>query len=757
MTHPAIPAAGIVGARMIEAAASEIRAVSDLVRIAVQKDLGKDWVSVEAIYPDRMVVLLDSRLYAYPYSISDDNQVRLGTRAEVVQHHLPVRLSEARAAGHVFLEAIDGPDGGKWLIRVIEAGASGNRNYYPDAVLRQAVPLFDGARVFVKSDDEHIAAKGKSFSNLIGRTANARFVEGAVPDTGSIEAELQLIDPEAAISVKLREAHARGMHDLFGFSIDADATAKSVTRGGRRVREATHITKVHSVDLIIEPGAGGRLLRIVEAQSDIDPEEYEDMTLRSRMIEAIQAKNPSFDGARATDDEIETAYRDAIRDTATSGQQNALAEARLIEARLMAREVVMTAKLPPPAKERVLARFTEAQTPFTRGDVDRAVEDERAYLARFTESGKPVLHFDEAIQVEDRSVKIGAMLDAFFDPEHKDHRQVQSFRECYIEITGDRRVSGRLDQCDMTRLRESLGERFAEALMTSATFANALGDAMTRRMLADYRAQSQHDVWRLLANVVPLSDFRTQERTRWGGFGDLPGVAEGADYLDGGVPADEVATYKAAKTGRLSKVTLETIRNDDVGLVRQIPVKLSRAAKRTLSKFVLDFIRVNPVIYDTKALFHVDHGNLGAAALSATSWAAARLAMMQQAEAGSGDRLGIPPRNLWVPADLEEAAFDLFKQRGANNDPSFIQSQAPMIVPVWYWTDANDWAASADKLDVPTVEVGFMDGNEEPELFVQDNPSVGSLFANDTITYKIRHVYGGAVMDFRGLYKAVVA
>jgi len=40
---------------------------------------------------------------------------------------------------------------------------------------------------------------------------------------------------------------------------------------------------------------------------------------------------------------------------------------------------------------------------------------------------------------------------------------------------------------------------------------------------------------------------------------------------------------------------------------------------------------------------------------------------------------------------------------------------------------------------------------------VQDNPTVGSLFASDKITYKIRHIYGGAVTDFRGLYKAVVA
>jgi len=42
---------------------------------------------------------------------------------------------------------------------------------------------------------------------------------------------------------------------------------------------------------------------------------------------------------------------------------------------------------------------------------------------------------------------------------------------------------------------------------------------------------------------------------------------------------------------------------------------LARAAKRTLGKFVFDFIRTNPTIYDSVAFFHNDHANLGSAAL----------------------------------------------------------------------------------------------------------------------------------------------
>lgn len=492
------------------------------------------------------------------------------------------------------------------------------------------------------------------------------------------------------------------------------------------------------------------------------------MKLREKMLRFIEAKAPAayakLDPETVSDDDLETAYREAVAlDKSAPAPAAVLPDLagteeriRMIEARSSARASIDGSTLPQPAKDR-LHRVFASRERFAEADVTAAIKEEREYLARFAESGRVSLgDFDQA-QVEDRSTKVAEMLDAFFDPAHKDHRSAQSFKECYGEITGDRRVTGRLADCDMSRMRESLGVNFREAVMDSTTFAQALGDSITRRMLADYNTPTQYDVWKLLANIVPVSDFRTQHRTRWGGFGDLPVVAEGADYADAAVPDDEEATYKAAKTGRLSKVTMEMIRNDDVGLIRQIPTKLSRAAKRTLSKFVLDFLRTNPVIYDGLALFHATHANLGSAALAAAAWSAARQAIMKQTEQGSGDRLGIPPRNLWVPSDLEEAAFDLFKNRQTSNDQSFIQSQAPNIIPVWYWTDVTDWVATCDKMDVASVEVGFLDGREEPELFVQDNPTVGSLFTNDTITYKIRHVYGGAVTDYRGAYKAVVA
>ena len=210
------------------------------------------------------------------------------------------------------------------------------------------------------------------------------------------------------------------------------------------------------------------------------------------------------------------------------------------------------------------------------------------------------------------------------------------------------------------------------------------------------------------------------------------------------------------KRGGTKTITIEMIANDDVGAIRRIPSNMSRSAKRTLYEFAFGLLTSNPNAPDGVKVFHSKHNNLGSAALDKNSYRAARLALRKQIKMGSNKALGFQLRNLIVPVELESVAYDLFK-RDTNIDPTFEQSSMPKIIVPAYWSDANNWYAAADKRDVPLGEIGFWNGNEEPEIFVQDNPTQGSMFAKDQITYKLRHVYDGNLSDFRGWYGAVVA
>jgi len=735
-----------------EAASTELSQIFDLVRRAVRDARPNHYVEVDSVFADRVVITVDGRYIAYPYTVTDQNTIALGSPSEVLLDYQPVnepvgaRVAEAAS---VFIEALaaDASAPPRYLVRVIRAGTSINGVDYPAAVLREAVKLFDGVRVFVKSDDAHVRgdATAKDFRALVGKLTEPRFVEAA---GGEIHAVLDVLE-SSSVSAQLREAVTRGMTDLFGLSIDAEGNAKK--KG--KFREATKLTKVSSVDLIIEPGAGGQVIRFVESVQAQEP----NMKLRQAMLAALAVISAprAAELAEAPDDDLLTAYREAVGAPPNSPAPAAVTVAdvesriRMVEARATARVAIAASNLPAIVQDRLVQRFAEAAS-FEAADVDAAIKGEREFLAKLREGSPQIGGLGVIEPGEDRADKVKAMFDDFFDPTKK----ATSFREAYIEVTGDRRVTGLFAECDKQRLREAGGTEFREAV-SSTTFSNILGDSITRALIRDYGALEAYQDWRWLCDVVPVTDFRSQERTRMGGYGNLPAVAQNGPYDALTTPTDEKATYSVTKRGGTETISLEAIANDDVGALRRIPMSLAVAAGRTLYEFVYNFLATNPTIYDTVALFHATHANLGTAALSEASFAAARLAMKKQAEKDSAKRLGITLRHLAIPAELEETAFDLFV-RDTNNDETFVQSRKPTVHVVDYWTDTNNWFATADNAQVPLLELGFF-GGEEPALFVQDNPTQGSLFSNDQIKYKIRHIYSGAVRDFRGFYGAIVA
>jgi hypothetical protein len=189
-------------------------------------------------------------------------------------------------------------------------------------VLREAVPLFEGARVFVKSDAEHLRGEGKDVRNIAGWITGAKFVEGKAVDTGRVVGQLHLSAAVSGIRTLVADAWKRGKRDLVGLSVDALGKATTAMREGRKVREAQRITKVASVDLIVEPGAGGQLIRMVES---FNSEEQDDTMLRKKMLDTIQAKAPKafakIDAEKITDDALLVAFHEAVDNPGTTRER----------------------------------------------------------------------------------------------------------------------------------------------------------------------------------------------------------------------------------------------------------------------------------------------------------------------------------------------------------------------------------------------------------------------------------------------------
>jgi HPt (histidine-containing phosphotransfer) domain-containing protein len=203
--------------------------------------------------------------------------------------------------------------------------------------------------------------------------------------------------------------------------------------------------------------------------------------------------------------------------------------------------------------------------------------------------------------------------------------------------------------------------------------------------------------------------------------------------------------------------------NDDQRAVQKILSRLPRAARRGLARQCFaPFISNATYKGDSKAIFHVDHANLGSAAYGIASALAAKTAMSLQTEPGSGERLMLRPKTVCYPSELfgiVKNVNDFNPQAVAiadgNSMYGFFKPEDLCECP--FMTDATDWLMFADPNEVEILELAFLNGQQEPEMFVADNPAVGQMFVGDKVQYKIRHEYKPEPVDYRGAYKAVVA
>jgi hypothetical protein len=167
--------------------------------------------------------------------------------------------------------------------------------------------------------------------------------------------------------------------------------------------------------------------------------------------------------------------------------------------------------------------------------------------------------------------------------------------------------------------------------------------------------------------------------------------------------------------------------------------------------------------YDSTALFIAGHGNLGSTALADAALDDRIFAMYDQTELTSGEVLmNIRPKYILIPNELDRTAWEV-----ANSTYSHTSGRTETVeqwfktfglepIRVPYWTDATDWALVADPAQWDTIEIAFLNGRQEPEIFIQDAPTIGSVFTSDKITYKVRFVFGGDVLDHRPFDKSVV-
>jgi hypothetical protein len=342
----------------------------------------------------------------------------------------------------------------------------------------------------------------------------------------------------------------------------------------------------------------------------------------------------------------------------------------------------------------------------------------------------------------------------------------ESLSQAYAFFTGDPEISGRFyPERIMPGLRACME-------FNSGSFVNALQNALNMMLSKAYKEFPYHEDI-LISQKNTVKDFRTIRSVQLGNFEDLAELdPEAKDYDDVAPIGDTAAEYNLRQTGALIWITRTTIINDNIGWVKAVIRGLAKAARRTHARYAWNFFINNALCPDGTAWFTSEHGNLGSLALDFAPLVAAITAMANMTEPGPSTEvigLDLPSFNwnLVVPTNMWDLAVK--KNQGqyefTSNDLTtgvpvathrLFGDHNERIITCPLLPNDNDWGIIRDKQDVPIVEMSYLNGHEEPDFIIQQGATAERAMRSDRVGYKIRHEYGGSLVDHRGGYKSIV-
>lgn len=683
--------------------------------------------------------------------------------------------------------------GWRWQVQIIEAGPDKQTGLdYPYDVLRAAKPLYEGARVFALQQGQHAGPDnpfGKSVRDIVG------WLSDVTENATGLAGVLNILKAARWLRDTVADSFARGKTDLIGLSHDVLGTTVTAASGKRTVEK---IIRVDSVDVVYDPIAGGKFLRMAAAGQAGRKED----PMLEKLLAALKAQRPDLyktieakvTDKSITEDEvtgllmehmkasgtdlksvssdldarITAAVGKALEGKGNEGAAQILEQTRLTACGIILRDELTGSGLPEISQAKIRKNF-EGKV-FETEALQAAVKDEKEYLDKLTGSGIVTGSGDLRMGNEEPE-KVQAAFDKLLgvevDAKFKDVPAFQSLRAAYTRITGDQDVTGIVSREGLRFGQMFMDMQRLPAAYASSSFSFLLGNTMYRRLVQDYKAVDYNED-ALISYVRRAVDFKTMESIRVGYYGDLPDVdPEAADYQELTNFTDEEVSFAINQKGGLVTVSRKVVINDDTRALLKVPQRIGRAARRTKAQRVWNKI-INNATYkgDSKAVFHTDHANLDTVALTGDATGVTTLktrltAMFNQTEPDSSKKLTLEALYLWVPRELLETAKILNSPwpGAATTNPHagrFGTNHEKIIVNK-LTADATDWGLVADKQDVELLEIAYLNGQVEPEFFVADNPLIGQMFLADKIQYKVRHEYEVEIDDYRGLDKSVVA
>lgn len=279
-------------------------------------------------------------------------------------------------------------------VRIIQPGFNaGKGRFYSDQSVKDAAKVFENTKMYANhpTPSEEKERPERDIRDWVATLKNTR-----VSSQGNAIGEAHI--HAGWFKEMAQNLLQTGNLSQLGTSINAIGKGSRAKIGEVDTFNVEGLTRGRSVDFVTEPGAGGRA-GLTESKIDIIDALTIDLDtlkeVRPDLVEAVKAESDAITESKTTQEvkrkmEIEQENKELKEANEKLTKENADLTARAIEAQKAVaqasiKEAVEKAKLPDPAKTRILAMFKDAAV---LEGLDEAIKAETDYVAMITESGK---------------------------------------------------------------------------------------------------------------------------------------------------------------------------------------------------------------------------------------------------------------------------------------------------------------------------------------------------------------------------------
>lgn len=274
--------------------------------------------------------------------------------------------------------------GSRYKVRLIEGNKLGSTGYYPAETL-----LRDGPKVFTKGTpmflDHQTPEERANRPNGSVTLWAGELAEDAYYDNDGLYAEINVFEHQQPLIKSLK--------DKIGISIRARGIVQDETINGQKVPVFKQLTLGRSADFVVKPGAGGKIVSILESALDSETasESEEGSENMDEVLKELASLRTDFVGRLET---LEEAAKPA------EVVEEKLTDESVMDKAIELAEAFVSSNLDADGRKRVLDLHRANKKP-----IAELIEAEEAYVKSHTSSTAVVVEGVEEEAVESATEK----------------------------------------------------------------------------------------------------------------------------------------------------------------------------------------------------------------------------------------------------------------------------------------------------------------------------------------------------------------